>query len=205
MKRIITLLTLFAFIKGNSQCVAPSNFVYSIVNNQDALLSWTENGNANTWEIVAVADFYVGAPLPSAGSYITSGSPFVYNSIPPGCIVFFVRSLCSETEVSSWIAVTSSECTTDINNYLATLSNDNFSSSSEKSRLQLFPNPAKSVIELEINTKIDKLTLFDATGKVILMQTQNNNKIDIANLSKGIYFIEVYTENEKFFRKFVKE
>ena len=125
MKKIITLLILITFFKGNAQCPAPSNLIYSTVNTSDALLSWTENGTATTWDIAVVPDFYVGAPLPSNGWVSASTNPFTYVGLPPGCNVFFVRSVCSTTDVSPWTAVASSGCPINIINYLATLSNNN--------------------------------------------------------------------------------
>jgi hypothetical protein len=77
MKKTIPLIILLASLVGNAQCPAPSNLVYSTVNTQDAVLSWTENGTANTWDITVVPDFYVGAPQPTA-YYVSSTNPFVY-------------------------------------------------------------------------------------------------------------------------------
>ena len=57
MKKIITLIILIPFFKGYAQCPAPSNLIYSTVNTSDALLSWTENGTATTWDIAVVPDF----------------------------------------------------------------------------------------------------------------------------------------------------
>ena len=73
------------------------------------------------------------------------------------------------------------------------------------SGLHLFPNPSKNIVQIKSNTKINKITVFDSLVKVILIQTQNNNEIDVENLSKGIYLIEVFSENEKKYRKFIKE
>ena len=56
MKKI-SLLVLFTVIIGNAQCPAPSNLVYSTINTRDALLSWSENGTATTWDIEVVPDF----------------------------------------------------------------------------------------------------------------------------------------------------
>lgn len=204
MKKTIILLVLFAFFKGNTQCPTPSNLVYSTVNTQDALLSWNENGTATTWDIVVVPDFYVGAPLPSNGWVTVSTNPFIYVGLPPGCNVFFVRSVCSATDVSPWAAVASSGCSTNVYSYLATLSNNSFSINND-SNIKIFPNPSSNFFKIVSDTKIDKITLFDTLGKEILIQTQNNNEINIEKLSKGLYLIEIISENEKIYRKFIKE
>ena len=204
MKKIITLLVLLTFFKGNTQCPAPSNLVYSTINTQDALLSWSENGTATTWDIAVVPDFYVGAPLPSNGWVTASTNPFVYVGLPPGCNVFFVRSVCSTTDVSPWTAVASSGCPINITNYLATLSNNDFSINNDNN-IKVFPNPSSTIFKIVSDTNIDKITIFDTLGKEILTQTQNNNEINIEKLSKGIYLIEIFSENEKIYKKLIKE
>lgn len=205
MKITITIIILLTNFVCNSQCQAPSNLVYSIVNTQDALLSWTEKGTATTWDITVVPDFYVGAPLPTDSYYVSSTNPFTFANFPPtGCNVFFVRSRCSVTEVSPWVALGTSGCDTNIYNYLATLSNNNFSINNDNN-IKIFPNPSSTIFKIVSDTKIDKITLFDTLGKEILTQTQNNNEFNVENLSKGIYLIEIHSENEKIYKKFIKE
>lgn len=203
MKKIITLIILFTNFIGNAQCPAPSNLVYSTVNTQDALLSWTENGTANTWDIAVIPDFYVGDPLPSNGWSTIYSNPFIYVDLPPGCNVFFVRSVCSTTDISPWIAVASSHCPLSVFNYLATLSNDSFSMDNEN--IKIFPNPSSNLIQITTNSKIDKITLFDTLGKEVLTQTQNNNEVNIEKLSKGLYIVEIFSKNEKVYKKMIKE
>ena len=47
------------------------------------------------------------------------------------------------------------------------------------------------------------MRIIDALGKVIL--AQNNTEINVENLAKGIYTLEISTGNGKVFRKFIKE
>lgn len=207
MKKIITLLVLLTFFKGNAQCPAPSSII--VIDNiallSTAELSWTENGNATAWEIAVMSNFNIGDPLPSFGT-ITTNNPLILTNIPPGfgCYVFFVRSVCSVINVSPWVAVATSGCSNNINNYLATLSNNDFSINSDNN-IKVFPNPSSSIFKIVSDTNIDKITIFDTLGKEILTQTQNNNEINIEKLSKGIYLIEITSENEKIYKKLIKE
>lgn len=206
MKKIITLLVLLTFFKGNTQCPAPSNLILSIPNATSAQLTWTENGTANNWEIAIIPDFIVGTPLPSDVSYTTASNPFTITGLSPamGCNVFFVRSACSATVVSTWVAVGTLGCSTDVYNYLATLSNNDFSINSDNN-IKVFPNPSSTIFKIVSDTYIDKITIFDTLGKEILTQTQNNNEVNIEKLSKGIYLIEITSENEKIYKKLIKE
>jgi len=203
MKKIITILILLAFFKGNSQCPAPSNLVYTPINTADALLSWTENGTATTWDIAVVPDFYVGAPLPSNGWMSVTSNPFTYLALPPGCNVFFVRSVCSTTAVSTWTAVASSGCPLDVFNYLVTLSSENFDLENEG--IHIFPNPSSYIFKVISTIEVDKITVFDTLGKEVLTQTQNNGEINIEKLSNGIYVVEISSENKKIYRKLIKK
>ena len=204
MKKIITLLVLLTFFKGNTQCPAPSNLVYSTINTQDALLSWSENGTATTWDIAVVPDFYVGAPLPSNGWVTASTNPFVYVGLPPGCNVFFVRSVCSTTDVSPWTALATSGCDTNVTNYLATLSTNDFSF---KNNFKIFPNPSSDILFIEnFEKQILKIDFFDLQGRIIKTINENKNEyqIDISNLQATTYIIKLSTETGSETVRFIK-
>lgn len=209
MKKIISLALLLINFVSNSQCPAPSNI--NLINNIAFLnsveLSWTENGTATIWEIAIVPDFNVGSTIPTNGWILATSSPFVITGIPPSynCYAFFVRSVCSPTVVSNWTAASTLGCSITAYNWLQTLSNDNFISDSENNKIQIYPNPTKNIIHIKNNSEIEKITIFDYLGEKVLTQTQNNNEINVENLSKGIYLIEIYSENEKVYKKFIKE
>lgn len=209
MKKLIILAILLANFVGNSQCSAPSNV--NLINNiaflNTAELSWTENGTATSWEIAVVPDFNVGSTIPTTGWIVATSNPFIVTGIPPSfdCYAFFVRSVCSSTDVSSWTGASSLGCSIVAYNWFLTLSNDNFVTNSENNKLQIYPNPAKNIINIKYNSEIEKISIFDYLGKEILTQIQNNNEINVENLSKGIYTIEIQLENEKVSKKFIKE
>jgi hypothetical protein len=205
MKKIITLILLLANFIGNAQCPAPSNLTFTSVNG-DALLSWTENGTATTWEIVGVPDFYVGDPLPSEGTYFTTSNIYTYVGLPPGCNVFFVRSVCTVTDVSPWVAIASSGCSTDINNYLATLSNNNFEFNTNNDALTIYPNPTKDLLNIETknNSTISSASIYNALGQIV-MTTTTSNTINVSNLITGIYFIKAKLDGKESIIKFIKE
>ncbi len=72
--------------------------------------------------------------------------------------------------------------------------------------IQVFPNPASTNITIESTDQktITKITISDFTGKMILTQL-NSTSVNIATLSKGVYFLEVFSGEEKKVCKFVKE
>ena len=209
MKKLIILAVLLTNFVSNSQCLAPSNV--NLINNiaflNTAELSWTENGTATSWEIAVVPDFNVGSTIPTTGWIAATSNPFIITGIPPSfdCYAFFVRSACSLTEVSNWTGASTLGCSITAYNYFLTLSNDSFVSNSENNKFQIYPNPTKNIIHIKNNSEIEKIKIFDYLGKEVLTQTQNYNEINVENLSKGIYLLEINSENEKVYKKFIKE
>ena len=205
MKKIITLFVLLTFFKGFTQCPAPSNLILSSLTATTVNLTWTENGTATAWEIAIIPDYNIGDPIPTFGTFYSGTTPYTINGLTPGfgCYAFLVRSHCSATEVSPWVAVGSSGCDTNVYNYLATLSTNTHNL--ENSTIQVYPNPSKNSVQIKSTSKIDKITVFDSLGKVILTQTQSTNEINLENFSKGIYFIEIFTESVKMYKKIIKE
>ena len=128
MKNLITFTVLLINFVGNSQCLAPSNvnLINNIIFSNTAELSWTENGNATSWEIAIVPDFNVGSTIPTNGWIVASSNPFTITGIPPSfeCYAFFVRSVCSSTDVSNWTGASTSGCSITAYNWFLTLSNE---------------------------------------------------------------------------------
>ena len=85
----------------------------------------------------------------------------------------------------------------------ATLGTSTFS----EEKIKIFPNPTTSVLNLNFSNEItiDKIMVIDMSGKIVLQQNQNFTQIDVEELAKGLYIIEVYSKNEKLTRKFIKE
>jgi CubicO group peptidase (beta-lactamase class C family) len=63
-------------------------------------------------------------------------------------------------------------------------------------KLKLFPNPASKYITIT-NSASNNFLIFDSYGKSINVFRDNNNRIDISNLSRGMYFISDGLKSEK--------
>lgn len=76
-----------------------------------------------------------------------------------------------------------------------------------KTPIKLFPNPTNSILYLSINDGIilNKVTIVDITGKVVLVQTDNLSTINVEKLAKGIYILIAYSGDKKYQEKFIKE
>ena len=162
MKKLYFLIILFTCFLGVAQCPAPTNL--SVTSNGiDAQLSWTENGTATMWEVSVIPDYVIGISQPTVG-IITSSNPFVITGLTPGmCYVFYIRSICSSTDFSSWTAIAYTGCSVFVYNYIATLSNNNSFSNIDNKEFTIYPNPAQKTLQLHTKTDltIDKIIITD--------------------------------------------
>ncbi len=71
----------------------------------------------------------------------------------------------------------------------------------------IYPNPAVNEISISrIDEHIKQITILDTNGKIVYLSDRvlNEQIIDISELGKGLYFVEVQTEEEIEIIKFVK-
>ncbi|SHG50912.1 Por secretion system C-terminal sorting domain-containing protein [Flavobacterium fluvii] len=76
----------------------------------------------------------------------------------------------------------------------------------EKQDIVIYPNPATNILNINLSDKseINKLTITDLSGKII-MEQNNSNHLDVRNLSKGIYVLEIFVGDVKETKKFIKD
>jgi CubicO group peptidase (beta-lactamase class C family) len=69
---------------------------------------------------------------------------------------------------------------------------------SQNESVKIFPNPASNELNIELsnNFKINSITIFDNTGKMVLNKIGNHDKIILYQLPEGLYFIKVEGENK---------
>jgi hypothetical protein len=77
----------------------------------------------------------------------------------------------------------------------------------EEQNLTIYPNPAKDKIRILSNSSIDKVLVYNILGKLVYESPKkaSNLSVDISNLSKGIYFIKVFSDGFSKTKKIVKE
>ena len=79
------------------------------------------------------------------------------------------------------------------------------SENSINNQIAVYPNPTTSQITIDIEEKIKNILIIDITGKTVKNLVPTNNTIDVSNLIKGIYFLQVQTEKGIINSKFIKE
>ncbi len=73
-------------------------------------------------------------------------------------------------------------------------------------QVKVYPNPAKEMIAIRTNNVDSKVSILDATGRVVLNQQIGTlGNVEINHLATGIYFVRVYTASSSFVQKLIKE
>lgn len=68
-----------------------------------------------------------------------------------------------------------------------------------------FKNPAKEVLALHSENPITKIEIYNITGVLVKSSTEISDKMDISNLSSGIYILTVYSGNNRTVKKLIVE
>ena len=77
--------------------------------------------------------------------------------------------------------------------------------------INVFPNPSNGIINIQITSQSSnaQLRIMDASGKLIhnerinTLNGQYNNSIDLSNNSKGVYSLQIITNNQVITKKVV--
>ena len=76
-------------------------------------------------------------------------------------------------------------------------------------KISVFPNPAKDISLLTIDfpnaTGKTLVDINDAQGRLIRTEKLNSNQINIAQLSKGVYFLKIKTDEGSYLKKVLIE
>lgn len=74
----------------------------------------------------------------------------------------------------------------------------------KQANISFYPNPASDYIMVQTTSSVERLEIIDMNGR--LMGTQEHNYvIDTGNLSNGIYLLKVFTEDNVYIGRFIKQ
>lgn len=69
--------------------------------------------------------------------------------------------------------------------------------------VSLFPNPAKSFVQVSTNMMVKNISIFNLAGEKVIETTEFQNKINIEKLSLGIYFVKIQTDKDLLIEKLI--
>jgi hypothetical protein len=75
------------------------------------------------------------------------------------------------------------------------------------SELALYPNPVKNVLNFKVsnNTIINKVSIYNVLGSLVLQSNNPINSIDVSKLSSGLLFVQLETDQGIVSKKIIKE
>lgn len=66
-----------------------------------------------------------------------------------------------------------------------------------------FQNPAVDYLSISSSIELDKVEVYSLLGQLLVSTTTDFNRINIQNISKGVYIVAVYSGNRKSFKKMI--
>ncbi len=90
----------------------------------------------------------------------------------------------------------------DIFNFCNTLP---IESTFERAGISIVPNPIKNDFEIKGLEKQAEIHVTDYMGRLVKKDLYDNNKIDLSNLPKGVYFISILVDNDLITKQIIKE
>ncbi len=111
------------------------------------------------------------------------------------------------TEIITWTAIDNSGNITSLN-FSVEVSSTTGIQPEKNSRITIYPNPVSSVLNIQFEeNNQNSMTLYTLTGEILFSKETNKSseQIDVVNLKKGIYILQVISKGENYFSKIVKE
>jgi len=71
--------------------------------------------------------------------------------------------------------------------------------------INVYPNPVNSQLTIEIKEQIKSISILGITGKTIKVINDNSKVINVSDLTIGVYFLQVKTNNGILTKKFIKQ
>lgn len=80
-------------------------------------------------------------------------------------------------------------------------------SSKDKTSVNVYPNPTKGDVNINADSKINSIEIYDAQGRIIQKQmgiNSQNTKVSIHSNVSGMYILKIITEKETLMKKIIK-
>lgn len=70
------------------------------------------------------------------------------------------------------------------------------------SNINIYPNPTTGILNVDIDEDFDAV-IYNYQGQVVMKMNDNSRQLNLSNLTAGIYFVEIRTENNVIVKKIV--
>lgn len=169
----------------------------TINNNINVVNSSTGNNLTYLWDF---GDGNTSTPQNPSHTYATTGPFYLCLTVDDGngCNDMYCDSIGKNgiifNKVGGFTINVTSLNTTEIDNNIDL-----------NSEVAIYPNPASNQLTIDTELKISEMNIIDIMGKTIVTTKKNTNTLNVTDLSTGIYFIQLITEERIITKKFIKQ
>ena len=75
----------------------------------------------------------------------------------------------------------------------------------DKMEFSIYPNPTDGIIYFESISEVVSIKVYDTLGRLVLKKDSPSNTLDISNLSTGLLFVHIDTDEGSVVKKVIKE
>jgi chitodextrinase len=172
-------------------CDAPTGLTATDIQSESIAIGW-DNASVVRWNVK-----YTPQGGTSTTVTASTNSYTISNLTPETEYQIQVQAVCEENNVSEWSAPISVTTLVGINSYL-------------ENSVTLYPNPAKEYVDIRVDgdVNVTGLEVYDVYGKVVRTVVGANNdssiRINVSDLSAGMYFVRVTTEQGVVTKRFIR-
>ena len=132
----------------------------------------------------------------SSTTALGSGTNFVTTTLTAGTYTYYAEAAtCTTSAARTAITITVNICT-------------NITEMVLKNNVNLYPNPVSDQLHVSVdNYELQQVKIYDVTGELVFEKEMKdqNSKLDLSHLTKGIYFIEMQTNAGCITKKLIKQ
>ncbi len=210
-----------------SQCYNLSNVInphisfamkYDLENNWDIVYVQYSTNFGSSWSVLGEmsSTWYNSDRTPSttgADCYNCLGAQWTGSNTTLTTYSYPLNSLNTETNIIFRIVFHSDQNVTglgvNVDDFVisGTLSSENF----ELNNVYVYPNPSKGIFNISLgNLQPTEIEVYDLTGKKVyekkeVIISNFETKIDLSNVTQGIYFVKIIDNNQSTVKRIIKE
>lgn len=184
----------YAIITWGDPCPDPTDLLASDIEMDSALLSWTENGEATSWNI----EWGISGFTPGTGTTIeVDENPYLLEGLTPDTAYdFYVQAICGGAGNSEWGGPTTFETEEELGTDDNTITGFSF-----------YPNPLQETLTLSATNTLDQVIIYTVLGHQVINQQIGtaSTEINVSNLTPGIYLMKVVSGGQTATHRLIKK
>lgn len=161
------------------ECSAPINLVVTEITDTTAEVTWEDQGASTSWEI----EYGPKGFIPGEGTVLTvnTNTEVTLTDLDDNLEYdVYIKSVCDSELIGPQTFIT--ETTSGIND-------------PEINKAILYPNPVTDMLNIESNTTIDTIEIYNIVGQLVKKQSFNTNSaiVIISDISEGVYMVKAFS------------